>query len=34
MPNETSWTYFKKYFANYLAGERFPVLAPLTDSDC
>lgn len=32
--NETSWTYFRKHFQEYLKGERFPLPAPVIDESC
>ncbi len=32
--NETSWTYFARHLDAYLAGQRFPVPAPIGDEPC
>jgi Protein of unknown function (DUF1838) len=32
--NESSWSYFGKYFAEYLKAERFPIAAPVTQDVC
>jgi len=32
--NETSWTYFARHFAEYRAGARFPLAAPVADEPC
>jgi Protein of unknown function (DUF1838) len=32
--NETSWSYFGKYFAEYVKGSRFPIAAPITKDIC
>jgi hypothetical protein len=33
-PNETSWSYFARSFAAYVAGERFPLAAPRDPREC
>lgn len=32
--NETSWSYFRKYFPNYLQGTRFPIPDTINKEDC
>lgn len=34
IPNETSWTYFQKYFQNYLDGEEFPISVSKESASC
>ena len=33
-PSVSSWTYFKQYFAEYLAGATFPIPATTEKSPC
>jgi len=34
VPNESSWTYFKKHFNSYLAGAEFPLILGETTGQC
>ncbi|OKH42164.1 hypothetical protein FACHB389_01910 [Nostoc calcicola FACHB-389] len=32
--SKTSWTYFREYFDNYLAGDRFPISETKSNQPC